>query len=163
LRGGAVPGDKVYVSGTLGDAAGGLAFIQGEWQPEPDYAEYLLARFYRPTARLELGSELLGQATSAIDVSDGLLADAGHIAAASGVKITIEPALVPLSPALKSHIDPVKAMQWALSGGDDYELLFTLPASAAAPQGCTHIGEVTQGAGIDCATNIDILPGYRHF
>ena len=163
LRGGAVPGDKVYVSGTLGDAAGGLAFIQGEWQPEPDYAEYLLARFYRPTARLELGSELLGQATAAIDVSDGLLADAGHIAAASGVKITIEPALVPLSPALKSHVDPVKAVQWALCGGDDYELLFTLPALAAAPQGCTHIGEVTQGAGVDCTTDIDILPGYRHF
>ena len=96
-------GDAVYVSGTLGDAAGALAFLQEQWQPAPEHAEYLLDRFNRPSARLDLGRELLGRATAAIDISDGLLADAGHIAAASGVKLSIEPSALPLSPALASH------------------------------------------------------------
>jgi len=163
LRGGAKDGDQVYVSGTLGDAAGGLAFLQDRWQPAPKHADYLLNRFYRPSARLALGTELLGQATAAIDVSDGLLADAGHIAAASGVKLNIESGLLPLSPALVSHSRAAEAMEWALSGGDDYELCFTLPVDFPVPQGCTRIGEVTRGAGVSCDVNVDIGPGYRHF
>jgi len=163
LRSGATPGDLVYVSGTPGDAAGGLAFLQERWQPEPEHAEYLLGRFYRPTARLELGVELLGSATAAIDISDGLLADAGHIASASGVKINIESALLPLSAALASHSNREKALQWALCGGDDYELCFTLPAALPVPRGCTRIGEVTKGEGAGCDMDIDIASGYRHF
>ncbi len=163
LRSGAKPGDALLVSGTLGDAAGGLAFLQGDWQPSPEHAEYLLGRFYRPTARLKLGAELLGYATSAIDVSDGLLADAGHIAAASGVKISIESGLLPLSAALASHPDRDQALRWALSGGDDYELCFTQPTEMPIPQGCTRIGAVTAGAGVGCDVDIDIAGGYRHF
>lgn len=163
LRSGAVPGDTVYVSGTLGDAAAGLAFVQEHWQPSPAHAEYLLARFYRPTARLALGLKLLGQATAAIDISDGLLADAGHIAAASGVKITIESAMLPLSAAIKSHSNPAEVLEWALCRGDDYELCFTLPGNIPAPSGCTRIGQVSEGEGVHCDANIDIAGGYRHF
>lgn len=163
LRSGAGVGDKLYVSGALGDAAGGLAFIQEKWQPEPKHADYLLNRFYRPTARLQLGQILLGQATSAIDISDGLLADAGHIAAASGVRLNIQSACLPLSAALKSHPDEKQARQWALCGGDDYELCFTLPASLPIPAGCTYIGEVRAGEGVDCDLPVDTASGYRHF
>jgi thiamine-monophosphate kinase len=178
LRGGARVGDDVYVSGTLGDAAGGLAFLQGQWQPEPDAAEYLLNRFNRPRARIALGRELLGRATAAIDISDGLLADAGHIAAASGVKIRIEPKLLPLSAALSSYrtqspksphgshdIDNSadQVMQWALTGGDDYELCFCLPAGEDPPEGCTLIGRVEAGQGVDCGLDVDIPAGYQHF
>ncbi len=163
LRSGAVPGDKLYVSGTLGDAAGGLAFIQGQWQPDPEHADFIFGRFYRPTARLPLGESLLESATSAIDISDGLLADVGHIAAASGVKIVIESGMLPLSPALCSRRSSGQALNWALCGGDDYELCFTLPGGVATPAGCTPIGYVTDGEGVVCDANVDIPTGYRHF
>jgi thiamine-monophosphate kinase len=163
LRGGARPGDKLYVSGTLGDGAGALAFLAGDWQPEPDAAEYLLDRFNRPRARLALGRELLGRATAAIDISDGLLADAGHVAAASGVKLVIDPALLPLSDALQTYLSPKQVREWAMTGGDDYELCFTLPPGEQPPEGCTHIGSVEEGEGVDCGLAIDIPPGYQHF
>jgi len=182
LRAGARVGDNVYVSGTLGDAAGGLAFLQEQWQPEPDAAEYLLERFNRPRARIALGRELLGRATAAIDISDGLLADAGHIAAASGVKIHIEPALLPLSAELSSyntqkfqdthdsspkfqdtHHSSDQVIQWALTGGDDYELCFCLPVGKEPPEDCTLIGRVEAGQGVDCGLDIDIKAGYQHF
>jgi thiamine-monophosphate kinase len=163
LREGAQVGDLVYVSGTLGDAAGALAFLNGEWHPEPDAAEFLLQRFHRPRARVELGRELLGKATSAIDISDGLLADAGHIAAASGVSIDIECGRVPLSSALNSHPDSETKLKWALSGGDDYELCLTLPEEATTPEGCTRIGRVTKGQGVKVDQDIDFAAGYQHF
>ncbi|MCX2975670.1 thiamine-phosphate kinase [Halieaceae bacterium IMCC8485] len=163
LREGAQVGDLVYVSGTLGDAAGALAFLNGEWHPEPDAAEFLLQRFHRPRARVELGRELLGKATSAIDISDGLLADAGHIAAASGVSIDIECGRVPLSSALNSHPDSESKLKWALSGGDDYELCLTLPEEVPTPEGCTRIGRVTKGQGVKVDQDIDFTAGYQHF
>lgn len=163
LREGAQVGDDVYVSGPLGDAAGALAFLNGEWRPEPDAAEYLLDRFNRPRARIALGRELLDRATAAIDISDGLLADAGHVAAASGVGIRIETDTLPLSPALSSCADRQAILQWALCGGDDYELCFTLPASVPAPAGCTRIGRVFAGAGVQTDIDIDIPTGYQHF
>jgi thiamine-monophosphate kinase len=163
LRDGARVGDEVYVSGTLGDAAGGLAFLQEQWQPEPDAAEYLLDRFNRPQARIALGRELLGRATAAIDISDGLLADAGHIAAASGVKLVIDPDLLPLSTALTTHPSPDQARTWALTGGDDYELCFCLSPGELPPAGCTRIGQIEPGEGVDCGLKIDSPPGYQHF
>jgi len=163
LREGARVGDELYVSGTLGDAAGALAFLRGDWQPEPDDAQYLLQRYNRPLARIDLGRELLGRATAAIDVSDGLLADAGHVADASGVRLVIDPDLLPLSAALSSHPSRDQVILWALAGGDDYELCFTLPADQAPPQGCTRIGRVERGSGVDCGLAIDIPPGYQHF
>ena len=163
LRDGARVGDAVYVSGTLGDAAGALAFLQGQWQPAPEHAQYLLDRFNRPEARLDLGRELLGRATAAIDISDGLLADLGHIAAASGVKVRIEPDLLPLSPALSSHHCPETILRWALAGGDDYELCFCLGVGESSPTGSTRIGQVEVGEGVDCGLEIDMPPGYQHF
>jgi thiamine-monophosphate kinase len=163
LREGARVGEGVYVSGDLGDAAGALAFLKGEWQPEPDHAEYLLARYNRPQARIALGLELLDLASAAIDISDGLMADAGHIAAASGVAIRLEPDLLPISPALASHGNRDTILRWALSGGDDYELCFTLPAGIPAPEGCTRIGAVVPGEGVDAGVDIDFSAGYQHF
>jgi thiamine-monophosphate kinase len=163
LRSGALAGDNVYVSGTVGDAAAALAFLQDAWTPEPAHADYLLSRFYRPQARLELGLQLLHKASAAIDISDGLVADAQHIADGSGVAIVIEPALLPLSEALLSHPSLDQARLWALTGGDDYELCFTLPFAMAAPDGCTLVGRVCAGAGVDCGVDIDTGTGYRHF
>jgi len=163
LRQGACVGDGVYVSGTLGDGAGALAILRDEWLPSPDVAQYLLDRFNRPRARIALGRELLGRATAAIDISDGLLADAGHIAAASGVMLRIEPELLPVSPALATHDSPGQARLWALTGGDDYELCFCLPPGEAPPGQCLRIGEVVAGEGVDCGMDIDIPAGYQHF
>jgi thiamine-monophosphate kinase len=163
LRSGAVVGDNVYVSGTLGDAAGALAILLDEWRPEPAHANYLLDRFHHPRARLALGRALLGHATAAIDISDGLLADATHVAQASGVKIRIDVDLVPLSPALRSRGCRDTILRWALAGGDDYELCFSLPAGERAPAGVTLIGQVEAGAGVECVPAIDFSAGYQHF
>ena len=121
MRGGARVGDGVYVSGTLGDAAGALAFMEDNWQPKAEHAEYLLARFYRPSPRLELGWALLGVASSAIDISDGLMADAGHIAAASGVAIVVDPApKVHVTGVIRDDDDDVRAVvRRALTSQDD--------------------------------------------
>lgn len=163
LRSGARVGDSVFVSGTLGDAAGALAVLQGRWQPDAVHADYLLKRFNRPRARIELGRELLGRASAAIDLSDGLLADAGHIAKASSVRLRIEPDLLPVSPALSSRGDRDAILEWSLAGGDDYELCFCLAPGERPPSGCTHIGRVESGAGVDCGRAIDFSPGYQHF
>ena len=104
-----------------------------------------------------------GRATSVIDISDGLLADAGHLASASGVGIVIEPGLLPISAALASCDSRLQIERWALTGGDDYELCFTLPSVATTPDGCTRIGEVIDGEGVDCGFAVDSSGGYRHF
>ena len=163
-RAGARPGDQLFVSGTPGDAAAALTVMNGQWPGAGQFKQYLLLRFYRPSARCDLGQSLLGVASSAIDVSDGLLADAGHLCERSGVGIRIDSALLPLSPALLSVKDRAQATAWALSGGDDYELLFTLPADKVSqcPDNCTRIGEVTEGSTVSCNVDIDSA-GYQHF
>jgi thiamine-monophosphate kinase len=163
-RSGARPGDKVFVSGTLGDAAAALTVMDGHWPGHGQHREYLLSRFYRPTARIELGQSLRQLATSAIDISDGLLADAGHICEQSKVGIKLDSSKLPLSPALASVPDQEQGKTWALAGGDDYELLFTVPADKVdqIPNTCTQIGEVTEGDTVTC----DFHPpsqGYTHF
>lgn len=163
LRSGAKVGDRVCVSGPLGDAAAALAFIQEQWQPEPDHGEYLLQRFHRPTARLSLGRSLLGSATAAIDISDGLLADVGHIATASGVKVVIDCERLPLSEAVRSHPTEKDRLRWALSGGDDYELCFCLPAWCDVPSGTYCIGHVLEGEGVECDGAAHLPAGYNHF
>ncbi|MBN7795492.1 thiamine-phosphate kinase [Parahaliea mediterranea] len=163
LRGGAAVGDSLCVSGTLGDGAAGLAVVSGDWRGDPEQGDYLERRYYRPTPRLALGLELLDTATAAIDISDGLVADAGHIAAASGAKLVIDPQLLPLSPALQALPDREQALRWALSGGDDYELCFTLPPGAELPAGCTRIGRVEAGEGVDCGLDLAGPVGYQHF
>jgi thiamine-monophosphate kinase len=163
-RAGARPGDGVFLSGTTGDAAAALTVIAGEWTGHSQYRDYLLGRFYRPTARIELGRALLPVASSAIDVSDGVLADAAHLCEQSGVGIRIESGAMPLSPALLSMPDSHRALTLALSGGEDYELLFTVPPDRQhrLPEGCTRIGEVTEGSGVSCDMEV-VTAGYTHF
>lgn len=165
-RSGARPGDLVCVSGTVGDAALALR--------TPDPAPELLERFRAPAPRVALGRALAGLATAAIDVSDGLVADLGHLCRASGVGACIAAARTPLSPPARALLraDP-RLIDTVLAGGDDYELLFTLPrdrrgALAGLPAPATEIGVVTTGEGVTVA-GCDGAPlslpraGWRHF
>ena len=143
-RSGARPGDALWVSGSIGDAGLGLAIAKGE----APYDKALLNRFRRPTPRLALGRALGGVATAGMDISDGLLIDATRLAAASGVALEIDLDAVPLSrPA--AGLDDVLAR---VAAGDDYELLFSLPAGvnpeevAAVP--LARVGGVVAGAGV---------------
>lgn len=141
-RSGAVPGDRIYVSGHLGDAAAGLRLLNDR----PGAARSgaiagLTERFRRPTARIALGEALVGVATACIDVSDGLVADLGHIAAASAVSAHIDVDALPLSPALSAEWE--NAIELALSGGDDYELCFT-----AAPERADDIAHIARKLGL---------------
>jgi thiamine-monophosphate kinase len=164
LRSGARIGDTVYVTGTLGDAAAGL---QGLLHGSP--VKELLWRFARPSARIAYGRSLLGIASAAIDVSDGLLGDLGKLLAASGKGAEIELDSLPLSGALVEHFDRPARIEFALKGGDDYELCFT--ASQALPDPgileVTAIGKVTEANGVICRQDGRILAlsdsGYVHF
>jgi thiamine-monophosphate kinase len=161
-RDAARPGDRLCVSGTLGDSAAGLASLRGELEESAALAA-LRERFWRPQPRLDLGRDLRGVAGAAIDVSDGLLADAAHLAAASGVRLEVRADALPLSPALRSAVSHAQAREWALSGGEDYELCFTLPPGAPLPAGCSVIGSVEAGSGVGCDLPPGGAGGYRHF
>lgn len=132
-RGGAKPDDDVWVSGTIGDGALGLAVAQGNYNPALDHASYLRDRLDLPTPRLELGAALRGLAHSAVDISDGLMADLGHIAESSELGIELNADLIPLSAAATAALASGAAtLTDFLSGGDDFELAFTAPESARA-------------------------------
>ena len=156
-RAGARIGDAVLVTGTLGDAAGGLQLIQQKQAREDAPAAYLIERLQRPVPRVAAGIVLRGRANACIDVSDGLLADLGHICASSRVGAVIDAASLPLSPTLLQRFGESASRELALSGGDDYELCFTVPAQTlAAVQadlaqlGCiaTRIGSIVEGDGV---------------
>ena len=157
-RGGARPGDRLYLTGTIGDAALGLAAGRGELpQLDPRSTAFLMDRLRLPRPRVALGPHLIGLATAAIDVSDGLVADLRHLCTVSRLSAVIEAHAVPLSPAALAVIEADPAyLARALTGGDDYEILFTAPADAApriaelAVQCCTSIaaiGVVSAGSG----------------
>ena len=176
-RAGACVGDKIIVSGTLGDAAAGLSLYQQHKRQYNDNERTLIQRYLRPTARVELGLALSELASSCIDISDGLLADLGHICRASncGAKININD--LPLSSALQTQSTLEQQRLWALSGGDDYELCFTLSEknacttqqladNLALPLHC--IGEITAEQKIlSYRQDGSIYPikkmGYQHF
>lgn len=165
LRSGAHVGDRVCVSGTLGDAAFGLSLVQGKHRGidiDFDAQEYLVNRLSFPLARIDLGIALRGLATSCIDVSDGLLQDASHIANASGCRLVIHQDAIPLSTPLIEAAGDRHALQLALTGGEDYELLFTLPADCDIPDGTVVIGSVEAGEGVDCGLTLEET-GYDHF
>ena len=172
-RSGAQPGDLLCVGGELGNAAGALPLVLGQCSAEPAIAEPLLAHYWSPQPQLALGQALRGKATAALDISDGLLADCGHIAAASRVGLRIENHRVPTSAALQAFLGAAQAQQAALSGGDDYVLAFTLPAAelpALQAEGWpVHvIGRVVEGQGVGLVDEQgqDITPairGYQHF
>ncbi|WP_323163382.1 thiamine-phosphate kinase [Pseudomonas viridiflava] len=172
-RSGAREGDLLCVGGALGDAAGALPLVLGERNAEPSVAEPLLARYWSPPPQLALGQALRGNATSALDISDGLLADCGHIAQASNVRLLIERDTLPMSAELLTLFDTQSARQKALSGGDDYVLAFTLPpvhlaALLEAGWPVHVIGQVVAGQGVALidGDGQDVTPstrGYQHF
>ena len=162
LRSGAKAGDTVYVTGTVGDAGAGLELLREGVDDE------LVRRFLRPTARITQGLQISGRAHSAIDVSDGLVADLRKLLDASGVGAEIEIEKVPISGALQARFDTASAMRFALTGGDDYELCFTAPADAVAGiENITAIGTVTENQELVCRNAGEIVEvdvsGYRHF
>jgi thiamine-monophosphate kinase len=172
-RAGARPGDLLCVGGSLGDGAGALPLVLGQREAQGAHADYLLARYWSPQPQLALGQALRGRATAALDISDGLLADCGHIAKASGVALWVDQSRLPLSPALTALHPRDFALKCALAGGDDYRLAFTLPATElAAVQGLwpemAVIGRVDAGQGVHLldSTGAELLPpvlGYQHF
>jgi thiamine-monophosphate kinase len=126
-RDGARSGDDIWVSGTLGDAALALAALKRRIRLKPAEFAYCAARLHQPVPRVALGRALRGLAHSAIDISDGLLADVGHILERSGVAAEVELAALPASTTLRRYLDRVAACSALLAGGDDYELCFTAP------------------------------------
>ncbi len=171
LRSGAKLGDRIYVSGTLGDARAALAVLDVN-EPDADQQQWL-RRYHQPEPRLALGQALRGIASAAIDISDGLAADLGHILRCSGVGATVRLASLPLSAALAGH---PSALDYALSGGDDYELCFTAPPQHAAAIAAlaetlqlplSYIGDIAAEPGLRCidAQGGDYCPaaGYQHF
>ena len=172
-RDGACPGDRVWVSGRPGDAMGGLGVWQSAAHRDQPRWRGLRRAFVVPRPRLTLGRALTGIATAAIDISDGLAADAGHIADRSGVAIDLAAAACRPSSRLRRWRGEA-AVAAQPGGGDDYELCFTAPASAdtgviaAARRSRTpvrRIGSVDTGAGVTCDGRpiADTDGGYRHF
>lgn len=174
-RSGAMEGDLIFVSGTIGDAAAGLSFIKNE-DMSSDEKQFLANRFCRPSARVALGQALTGIASAAIDISDGLFSDIHKLIDKAQVGATIEAESIPLSPSLASSVSEDEALHYALTGGDDYELGFTIPpgdeqtAMMRAEQ-CgvpiTRIGVTTAGSGVSCTRAGKRFEfdhgGYRHF
>ena len=171
-RSGARPGDQIFVTGTLGDAAAGLKF----WRESKQSYSWLKQRLSRPTPRVEAGIELRNIATSAIDISDGLVADIGHILKASNAGARINMEALPLSLALCGAVEPENAREFALTGGDDYELCFTVPVtkahqieSLALSDQISLIGEIETAPGLryfsrdGSEVDLDGLTGYQHF
>ena len=179
-RGSAHPGDIVCVTGTLGDAAAGLQSYRDAAidiaTSRSDAHVFLRQRLNRPTPRIAAGLLLRGRARACIDVSDGLLADLGHVAAASAVAIHLDADALPVSGALRECADDATRLRWQVAGGDDYELAFTVSElecdallADLAAAGCqvTRIGRVLDGEGVRLLdTHGDhIAPpqGWQHF
>ncbi len=176
-------GDAVFVTGTLGDAAAGLGLLRGDLcaAPETDtpnaHRAALIERLHRPTPRVAQGLLLRARARACIDVSDGLVADLGHICKASGVGAEIDLIRLPTSPALRDFVGDEARAALQLGGGDDYELCFTVPeqqvpalidALARSGGAVTRIGRIVAGAGVrvcDAGGN-DVArrrAGWEHF
>lgn len=168
-RSGARVDDRIYVTGTLGDAGLALELMKDKSPTE--------SRLNRPTPRISTGLALRDIASSCIDISDGLAADLTHILKASNVGARINVEDLPLSPALKKHRSPEEAWKLALSAGDDYELCFTVPPEHEAKliaalknidAGYTHIGNIEAQAGLRLMRHDGTLfalknNGFRHF
>ena len=160
-RCGGQPGDLIVVTGTLGDAGAGLAIVRDGGAAllptaaapgNRDSAAQLRARFEYPTPRIEFGRAARGIASAAMDLSDGLAGDLPKLARASGVAAHVEVNQLPLSPALRRLASRSQALEWALSAGDDYELLMTVPRAAY---------ERLRGLAQDCALSLSVIGELR--
>jgi thiamine-monophosphate kinase len=164
-RSGAKPGDHVYVTGSIGDSGGGLAIFRREKHTLNDaQRDALIARYRVPQPPVAFADRLRVIASASVDISDGLIADLGHLASASSIRIVVEGERVPLS-------DPLRAL-WgdstllrAVAAGDDYQVAFTAPPGLTGP--FTRIGHVEAGQGVSLTINGSETaipkPGYRHF
>jgi len=169
-------GDWICVTGTLGDAALALESLYGRSDIPSDDLDYLINRLYHPTPRLRAGQMLRKIASAAIDLSDGLASDLAHIAKQSGCKAVVDVDSLPLSDALKRNTTPEQAIKLALSGGEDYELCFTVSPSAlgSVESAFAHtntsfvcIGQMNSGEGIEFMQNNQVIAldhrGFVHF
>lgn len=156
-RSNAKPGDWVYVTGTLGDAGAGLDILKNTLSVSGEAKDVLINRHYFPTPRVAVGTAIRRIATSCIDISDGLLSDLKHILKASECGANIHVERLPLSRALTSAVTPEQAIEYALSAGDDYELIFTVgeeqrgsleTSLASTNVKATCIGQLTGQAGV---------------
>lgn len=176
LRSGGSAGDAVFVSGTPGDAAAGLDVEQGKLTAAGEAAAYLRERFLYPSPRIALGERLRRYASACIDVSDGLLGDAAKLARASGCGVELAYHDVPVSEALVKAVGEERARELAFTGGDDYELCFSVrPAQVGKlmaelpPErwGYTRIGTLREAAGADVLRDGTVMgfshSGYDHF
>ncbi len=167
LRSGARPGDVVVLAGSVGNAEAGLALLSAGAEDGPAQWAGLRAAHRRPRPPYPLGPALAAAGARAMcDVSDGLVQDLGHICAASGVRIDLDPNAIEISGALRSAAAALGAdpLDWALTGGEDHALVACLPAAVTPPAGCVRIGTVLAGAGVSvagappCGTG-----GWNHF
>ncbi len=178
LRSGAKPGENIFVSGPLGDGAMGLAMIQHRVHVSEEARDYFYSRFYRPEPQVQLGMALRNVASAAIDISDGFLADLKHVCEASGVGAEIELGTLPNSQHRLAEHEFVENenlaghwQQWMLSGGDDYQLCFTVPSDTDMRSDllntCHHVGKITQNPSVVCKLDGQIVEpkkfGYQHF
>jgi thiamine-monophosphate kinase len=177
LRSGGEPGDSVFVSGTPGDSAAGLMLEQSRLTvPDLAHAQWLRDRFRYPTPRVALGLALRGLASACIDVSDGLLGDCGRLAQASGCGVTLDYAAIPVSDPLRAAVGEERARELALTGGEDYELCFTVRATklnefmAQCPArefGWSRIGTLTAQPGATVQRGASVMQvshrGFDHF
>ncbi len=154
LRGGARPGDDIWVSGELGGAALGLAHAQGRVALVAEAAAAVRTRLDQPEPRVELGERLRGLASAAIDISDGLAGDLGHLLERSGVGALVHYERLPKATAFERLADPELERECVLSGGDDYELCFTAPQAQRA-----HIEALVAQTGVALTRIGAIQPG----
>jgi len=164
-RGGARVGDSIYVTGTIGDSGGGLAIFKREKHALSDADRDYLTMCYRlPRPPVAFAPSLHTIAHASVDVSDGLMADLGHIASTSGVRLVVEGERVPLSGPLRA-LWGEDALLRAVTSGDDYQIAFTAPPERTGP--FTRIGRVEKGEGVGLTISGREVaipkPGYRHF
>jgi thiamine-monophosphate kinase len=175
-RRGVRAGDDLYVTGTLGDAGGGLSLaMDGEFDPDNRDHKILSDRLDCPTPRLLAGRRLVGLAIAALDISDGLSGDVRHLFNESAKGITLYAQALPLSPALMRTFGATRATEFALSAGDDYELAFAASAQARQAVGeafshldvkATRVGHFQPEAGVRIAQangQVSAPDAYQHF
>jgi len=170
LRSTAKSGDKIYVTGPLGNAGLAVQSIRGDVDLSGVIKNQTLERLYRPTPRIDFGIHLRGVANSCIDISDGLVADLEHILRLSSVGAKLDLDTIPIEPLVKEYCSEEVAMQFALSAGDDYELCFTVPEDKIPqfPAEVVCIGEIVDDPGLQYAyrdgRRFELESrGYRHF
>ena len=177
-RGGARPGDGLFLTGTVGDAALGLAVAQGRLKVSGEDEAALVGRYRQPEPRVSVGPRLIGFAHAALDVSDGLMADLTHLCEVSGVGARIEVARLPLSPAAGRVAGEPALLETILTGGDDYEILFAAPPETVAVIDSlaaeTGVRITRIGTALDAGEGVSVLSasgeplalkrlGFRHF